>query len=80
MIQAQRLVSVCAGPDKELAERLFGEVEKKASGYANGDLDHAMDTIVLLWKLPREGSYSPINPSSDKTDNVRPPMLFSSKY
>lgn len=61
MIQAQRLVSACVGPDKGLAELLYGEVEEKASGYASRDLDHAMDTImiILLWKLPREGSYPP---------------------
>jgi len=50
---------------KHLRER----IEDKVDSFSNGDLDHAVDAVVLLWKLSRE---------SVRPDTVAPVRLLTS--
>jgi len=62
-MQAEHLVSVVSSADKESARELCDRIDEKVDGYANGDLDRAVDAITLLWKLSKEGGRpSPVAP------------------
>ena len=54
-IQVQRLASDLVRANEESMKHLHEEIEEKVDSFSNGDLDHAVDAIVLLWKLSREG-------------------------
>ncbi|KAF9645618.1 hypothetical protein BDM02DRAFT_3271586 [Thelephora ganbajun] len=58
-MQVNHLASVLSSADEVSAKDLCGKVDEMVDNYANGDLDHAMDAIILLWKLAKEPRRSP---------------------
>ena len=62
-MQTEHLVSVVSRADSESAKALCGKIDEKVDSFANGDLNHAVDAITLLWKLSREDKRrSPVSP------------------
>ena len=52
-MQTEHLVSLASGADDEFGKILWERIDEKVESYANGDLDHAVDAITLLWKLSK---------------------------
>lgn len=77
-IQIQRLESVSANTDKEFMKNLCERIEEKIDGFANENLDHAVDAIVLLWKLPRGNGCSPTE-FPETVGHVRPLTSMTSR-
>lgn len=73
------LASVLSGANEDSAKDLCGRIDEKIDSYANGDLDHAVDAITLLWQLAKAGGPSPPVPvPSDEISEVSPLIpLFS---
>jgi len=62
-MQTEHLVSVVSRANNESAETLCEKIDEKVDSYANGDLDHAVDVITLLWKLSKgDRRPSPVSP------------------
>jgi len=74
IMQAGHLVSVVSGTDKESATELRDRIDEKVDSYANGDLDHAVDAVTLLWKLSK-GDKRPPPLSPVATSSVSQPSL-----
>ena len=47
------------GREEKFAKDLCDKIDEKIDRYANGDLDHAVDVITLLWKLSKAGEHEP---------------------
>ena len=74
IMQARRLVSVVSGTDKESVRELCDRIDEKVDSYANGDLDHAVNAVTLLWKLSKGDKRSPpLSPVA--TNSVSQPSL-----
>ena len=52
-MQTEHLVSVVSGADSKSAKALCEKIDEKVDSFANGNLNHAVDAITLLWKLSR---------------------------
>lgn len=52
--QVNRLASLWLRGDEESADDIGERVDEKIDGYANGELDHAMEAMALLWELSTE--------------------------
>ena len=50
-MQANHLASILSRADEESAKDLCERINEKIDRYSNGELDHAMDAVSLLWKL-----------------------------
>ena len=50
---ANYLASVLPQAHGNSSKDLWKDIDKKMHCYANGELDHAMDTMTLLWKLSK---------------------------
>ena len=69
------LLFVSSRGDKHLVESLFERFDKMIDGYGNRDLDHTVETVVLLWKLAgASGRHLPDAPTV--TPHVSPLTLF----
>lgn len=75
-IQVRRLASVLAGVNEESAKRLCEKVEEKVESFANGDLDHAVDATVLLWKLSREDTRPPTTSTGRVRLLISPSLIY----
>ena len=53
------LASMLSGKDEESAKVLCDKIDEKIDRYANGDLDHAVDVITLVWKFSKAGGHEP---------------------
>lgn len=51
--QVNHLASTWFRGDEDVAKRIGEKVDKKIDGYVNGEIDHAMETMALLWELSR---------------------------
>ena len=71
-IQVNHLVSLWFGEDKECVEGLGERIDEKVDSYANGELDHAMEAMTLLWELLRGGESSPPIPEAPTSSPVCP--------
>jgi hypothetical protein len=59
-MQVAHLASVTSVANKN-AKTLCDKIDEKVDNYANGDLDHAVDGIIHLWKLSKgDGRSSPV--------------------
>jgi len=77
-MQTQYLEMVIFRADNESMETLCEKIDEKVDSYANGDLDHAVDAMTLLWKLSKgdSSSVSVIDSDHDVTqDCVSQPSL-----
>lgn len=74
--QVNYLASIWFRGDEEPAEGLGKRIDKKVDSYANGELDHAMEAMTLLWELSREdGDLPPIPaPPADYFVRQLPPV------
>ena len=54
-IQVNHLASVWFRGDPQSTTDLGETVDQKVDSYANGELDHAAEAMVLLWEFSREG-------------------------
>ena len=62
-MQTEHLVSVVSGADSKSAKALCEKIDEKVDSFANGNLNHAVDAITLLWKLSRgDKRPSPVSP------------------
>jgi len=78
-MQAGHLVTVVSGADKESANELWGRIDEKVDSFANGDLDHAVDAIILLWKLSKGDRRSPpLSPVVTNSDVSQPSLTTHS--
>ena len=73
-MQTEHLVSVVSKLDDESAKALCEKIDEKVDSYANGDLDHAVDAMTLLWKLSKRDNPSPI-PLYPVSGSVSQPSL-----
>jgi len=79
IMQAGHLVSVVSGADKESASELCDRIDEKVDSFANGDLDHAVDVITLLWKLSKGDRRSPpLSPVATNSDVSQPSLTTHS--
>ncbi|KAF9785363.1 hypothetical protein BJ322DRAFT_827251 [Thelephora terrestris] len=53
IMHANHLTSVLSRANEESAQDLWDQIEEKIDCYINGDLDHAVDAVILLWKLSK---------------------------
>ena len=51
--QVSHLASAWFRGDEDVAKKIGEKVDKKIDGYVNGELDHAMETMALLWEFSR---------------------------
>ena len=77
-MQAGHLVLVMSGADKESAKKLCDRIDERVDIYANGDLDHAVDAITLLWKLSKGDMHSPPVPPVATNSVSQPPLTAHS--
>ena len=73
IVQVNHLVSILSSGNKESAEGLGERIDEKVDSYANGESNHAMEAITLLWELLREDAGSPLTPWSDAAVGSPPP-------
>ena len=67
------LASVLPKAHKDFPKDVWKKFNDKIDRYANGDLDHAVDTMTLLWKLSKaRGSPTSGLPDEDKVSYVSP--------
>jgi len=71
-IQVNYLVSVWFGEDGKPVEGLGEKIDEKVDSYANGESDHAMETMALLWEILRGGEGSPPNLETSPSSSVCP--------
>ena len=65
------LASVLPRAHKDFPKDAWKKFNDKIDSYVNGDLDHAVDTMALLWKLSKEGGSPPSgHPDEDKVSYV----------
>ena len=62
------LQSVSSRANGDSAKDLWGKIDEKIDCYANGDLDHAVDTITLLWRISKSDGQSPPTPSPQEAN------------
>ena len=62
---ANHLASILSGANEDSAKDLCYKFDEKIESYANGDLDHALDTITLLWELAKAGGLPPPAPPDE---------------
>ena len=82
--QVNHLAFVWFHGDRESAEHLGERIDKKVESYAQGELDHITEAIILLWELSRENEGSCQSPKSERKSHSfclshRPDTLASSK-
>ena len=73
------LGSVLPQAHKDFPKDVWKKFNDKIDSYANGDLDHAVDTMALLWKLSKaRGSPLPGSPDEDEVSHVSPltPLFY----
>ena len=77
--QVDHLASVRFGVDEKITKNLCEKIDEKVDAYANGDLDHAAETMSLLWEVSKKDRH--IVPATQTVGtSVRPPPLLSSCY
>ena len=52
-VQVNRLASLWFRGDEESAQSISQRADEKIDGYANGELNHAVEAITLLWEHSR---------------------------
>ena len=78
-MQVEHLVSMVSGADSKSAKNLCEKIDEKVDSYANGDLDHAVDAITLLWKLSK-GDRRPSPPVAANSVSQPPLTINPSTY
>lgn len=76
--QVNHLASVRFGVDEKITKNLCEMIDEKVDAYANGDLDHAAETMSLLWEVSKDRHIVPA--AQTVGTSVRPPPLLSSCY
>ena len=67
------LASILPRAHSDFPKDVWKRFNDKIDSYVNGDLDHAVDTMTLLWKLSKgRGSAPSRRPDEDKVSNASP--------
>ena len=77
---ANYLASVLKGASEDDRKDLWEKIDEKIDCYANGDSDHAVDIITLLWKLSKATEHKRSSSDSESSDDescVSPLTSFS---
>ena len=73
------LASVLPQAHEDFPKDVWKKFNDKIYCYANGDLDHAVETMTLLWKLSKTRKSSPSGrPDEVEVSHVSPLTLFFS--
>ena len=62
IMHSNHLASVLSRADEKSSKDLCERIDERIDHYANGDLDHAVDAVTLLWKLSMAGGPLPPSP------------------
>ena len=59
-VQVSQLASLWLRGDEESAQSIGQRADEKIDSYANGELDHAMEAMTLLWEHSRRLHSNPL--------------------